>query len=75
MPASGENTRTEMRVSVVLKGIFGLRPSCGAAVLVMVVPAKTSAPAARTTLTTWLAALAGSATMDESSAPPKPMKP
>ncbi|MBK9519368.1 MAG: hypothetical protein IPO09_18890 [Anaeromyxobacter sp.] len=42
---------------------------------VTVVPAQTSAVADFTTLATWLAALVGSATMVESSAPPKPTRP
>ena len=41
MPASGDQTRTDMRVSVTLNGILGEKPSCVAGVLpaVMVVPA------------------------------------
>ena len=73
MPASGDQTLTDIRVSFALNGIFGVKPNLAAAVTV--VPAKVSEPAARTTLTTLLAALAGSATTLESSAPPKPIRP
>ena len=76
MPASGDHTRTDMRVSVVLNGIFVEKPRCTPPrVSVMVVPAKISAPAARTTRATLLAASVGSVTIVDASAPPKPTRP
>ena len=73
IPASGEKTRTDILVWLALKAILGVKPSCAAPVIV--VPANTSEPAARTTLATMFAALVGSGARLESSAPPKPMKP
>ena len=56
-------------------GIALAKPVCGGPALVTVVPAHDSAVADLTTLPTLLVPPAGSVTMLESSAPPKPTRP
>ncbi len=71
MPASGDQTRTDMRVSLAVKGSAGTEKF---GPVDTVVPAHNSAVADFTTLATRLAGSVGSATTAESSAPPKPVR-
>ena len=70
MPALGEYTRTVMRVLAASNGIL---PTDLSGPVDTVVPANVSAVADLTTFATLLVPPAGSATTEESSAPPKPV--
>ena len=71
MPASGDHTRTVIDVLPVENGMTGTEKFSP---VETVVPAQISAPVALTTCATLFAALVGSATTVESSAPPKPVR-
>ena len=73
IPAFGDHTLTDIFVLLAVKGILVEKPNSAAAVTV--VPAHNSAAAVLITLATLLAALVGSATIDDCSAPPNPIKP
>ncbi len=69
-PAAGDHTRTVIVLAVALNGIGAIEKFAS---VDTVTPAHSSAMADFTTLATLLAPPAGSVTMVESSAPPKPV--